>query len=124
MIQLLLIIVKHIYPSAHAPMQTLNQNQTNGMWTKIIMVLHVYTCPNVCNTFITGNTVANRSSLYSMKISAVVCCSQCREPAFEPPAAVDEEERRSLIESYREQLLTSSVHKPLQDNDFECSLAT
>ena len=71
-----------------------------------------------------GNTVADRSSLYSMKISVALCCSKCHEPAFEPSAAVDEEERRSLIESYREQLLTSSVHEPLQDNDFECSLAT
>ena len=71
-----------------------------------------------------GNTVADRSSLYSMKISAALCCSKCREPAFELSAAMDEEERHSLIESYCKQLLTSSVHEPLQDNDFECSLAT
>lgn len=74
--------------------------------------------------FITGNTVADRASLYSMKITAAICCSQCRDPALEPSVAEDEEDRRSLIESYREELLTSSIHVPLQDNDLECSLAT
>ena len=65
-----------------------------------------------------------------MKISAAVCCSRCCEPAalepvaLEQSAAVDEEERRSLIESYREELLTSSMHKPLQENDLEVSLVT
>ena len=60
-----------------------------------------------------------------MKISAVICCSQCCKPAaLEPSEAIDEEERRSLVESYREELLTSSVHVPLQENDLEISLAT
>ena len=77
--------------------------------------------------FFAGNTVADRASLYSMKISAAICCFQpaTHEPvALEESGAADEEERRSLIESYREELLTSSMHKPLQENDLEISLAT
>ena len=77
-------------------------------------------------TVFVGNTVADRASLYSFKISAAICCSKCRESATldQPSAAIDEEERRSLVESYREELMTSSVHKPLQENDLEISLAT
>lgn len=78
--------------------------------------------------FYTGNTVADRASLRSLKISAAICCSQCRESAAltidQPSAAIDEEERHSLVESYREELLTSSIHKPLQENDLEVSLVT
>lgn len=79
----------------------------------------------VMSYLIAGDRVADKVSLSSMKISAAVCCSQCREPvAIEPTAAAEEEERRSLVESYREELLTSSIHKPLQENDLEISLAT
>ena len=80
---------------------------------------------NVYTVFV-GNTIADRASLYSLKISAAICCSRCRKSAAldQPSAAIDEEERRSLVESYREELLASSIHKPLQDNDFEVSLAT
>ena len=60
-----------------------------------------------------------------MKISAAVCCSRCREPvALEQSAAVDEEEQHSLIKSYCEELPTSSIHKPVQENDLEISLVT
>ena len=77
----------------------------------------------LCNPFdTTGDKVADKVSIYSEKITDVVCCSRCREPQLEPSR--QEEERQSLIESYREQLLTSSYHEPLQDNDLECSLAT
>ena len=79
-------------------------------------------------SFYTGNTVADKASLHSSKISAAICCSRCHEsPTLDQPsAAIDKEERRSLVESYREELLTSSVHvhKPLQDYDFEIFLAT
>ena len=61
-------------------------------------------------------------SVYSGAFSDVMCCSKCRKDPLEP--AETEGERQSLIDSYREQLLTSSVHEPLQENDLEISLAT
>ena len=72
--------------------------------------------------WLVGDTVADRGSIYGDKIGGIICCWRCREPKFEETDG--EEERQSILESYREELLTSSYHEPLQDNDIECSLAT
>ena len=74
--------------------------------------------------------------MYSEKLAGAICCSKCREDSeeidserqsliHEPAFAADDKEQ-SLVESYRERLLTSSYHDQhqLQDNDFEISLAT
>lgn len=87
-------------------------------------------------SYITGDTAGDSSSDYSVKIAGTICCSKCREHSYETdseqqslihePAFATDEKQQSLIESYREQLLTSSYHDQhqLQDNDFEISLAT
>lgn len=72
--------------------------------------------------WLVGDTVADRASIYSEKIAEVICCWRCRKPTFEPTEG--EGDRQSLTESFREELLTSSYHEPLQENDLECSLAT
>lgn len=74
--------------------------------------------------------------MYSEKSSVptCVCCSKCKKDfddeqqslIHEPSINAADEDRQTLIESYREQLLTSSYHdqNQLQDDDFEVSLAT
>ena len=74
--------------------------------------------------------------MYSEKLAGAICCSKCRADSeeidserqsliHEPAFAADDKEQ-SLVESYRERLLTSSYRDQhqLQDNDFEISLAT
>ena len=85
--------------------------------------------------------MADRSSVYSGRIGpGMVCCSSCRDSSLSiddfdsderqslirEPSFVTEEERQALVESYREQLLTSSYYQgqALQDNDLEISMAT
>ena len=89
-----------------------------------------------CISIIAGDTVGDTSSVYSEKLAGAICCSKCREHSDETdserqslihePAFAADEKQQSLIESYREQLLTSSYHDQhqLQDNDFEVSMAT
>jgi hypothetical protein len=86
---------------------------------------------------IAEDTVGDTSSVYSEKFAGAICCSKCREHSDETdsehqslihdPAFATDEKEQSLIESYRERLLTSSIYHDqhqLQDNDFEVSLAT
>lgn len=103
--------------------------------TKDVSDNHYYNniIPNIAE-----DTVGDTSSVYSEKFAgAIVCCSRCREHSDETdserqslihdPAFATDEKEQSLIESYREQLLTSSNYHDqhqLQDNDFEVSLAT
>ena len=87
----------------------------------------------MCSSNISEDTIGDTSSVYSEKLAGVICCSQCREHSEETDSeqqsliheSVDEKQQ-SLVESYRERLLTSSYHDQhqLQDNDFEISLAT
>ena len=82
--------------------------------------------------------MADRSSVYSIKLGAAECCSRCRKSSLSiddldgnerqslihESSYVSEEDRQSLVDSYREQLLTSSYYQAIQENDLEVSMAT